>query len=713
MHPWGEPLAALARDRWLWLAAILHLGLWIQTVVPDSPLRRWVETSERDVLGASWEVLQFGLFFAVVFVGLSSLAARERIYWRFLAAAFGFWLLANSLRFFQPADGGTFFDVVVDSLYLAYYLSLIFAIDTRPDLSRRSPFGDLDRQLNLWGAILFAFALLIYCVHIPSTLEAEVYRRGWLSMLLYLGLDVFLVLRLLYLAVTTHSVRWRMLFASLSFSLVGFTMVDLVEFGRRYRDWTLPDHYGTAWDLLWLVPFPLLLVAVRLRRHLPAETPVALGDDAPHEPLGPLVLYALAFPMLHLLLHYFGAASEASQGPRDYLVIGYFAVLGALSIWQFQHRDASRRSAERKLRDSEDNYRQLVESTGNAIVVECQGEIVYANALAWKLFGLGALPVSRSLTDLGLPAPPPTQDIPQTQAGDDPPTAEADSCTIEGADGETRRLRVTYRWVTYGGKSGWQAIARDVTLLERLREQTRRLERLATLGELASTFGEKIEGPLRQLAEGCRSLEHPPHATDEENAREDLELALGRIERLVDGIRDFSLLAEPQFEVVELEKVIETALRTLRIQCSSPSPTGSSVVFASAPPITTRLEHTRSRVRVDPHQMTRVLVNLLDNAQQASGAEGGVELVTSNDDRTLDLEVVDHGAGIPPQHLDRIFDPFFTTRSGGTGLGLSVVSQILAGHHCLHTVESRPGHGTRFVLSFPLERDEPMLESSA
>ena len=59
-----------------------------------------------------------------------------------------------------------------------FYLSLIFAIDSRPDLGSRNPDGDVDRQLNLWGAIFFAFALLIYFVHIPSNLAADEYRAG-------------------------------------------------------------------------------------------------------------------------------------------------------------------------------------------------------------------------------------------------------------------------------------------------------------------------------------------------------------------------------------------------------------------------------------------------------------------------------------------------------------------------------------------------------
>jgi signal transduction histidine kinase len=64
--------------------------------------------------------------------------------------------------------------------------------------------------------------------------------------------------------------------------------------------------------------------------------------------------------------------------------------------------------------------------------------------------------------------------------------------------------------------------------------------------------------------------------------------------------------------------------------------------------------------------------------------------------------VADTGAGIAPEHVSHIFEPFFTTKPSGTGLGLSVTYGILNDHHATIDVNSAPGQGARFVLTFPV-----------
>jgi signal transduction histidine kinase len=64
--------------------------------------------------------------------------------------------------------------------------------------------------------------------------------------------------------------------------------------------------------------------------------------------------------------------------------------------------------------------------------------------------------------------------------------------------------------------------------------------------------------------------------------------------------------------------------------------------------------------------------------------------------------IEDEGAGIPKEHLDRIFHPFFTTKPQGTGLGLAITQRIVEEHGGEIRVESTPGTGTRFIMSFPI-----------
>jgi signal transduction histidine kinase len=97
-------------------------------------------------------------------------------------------------------------------------------------------------------------------------------------------------------------------------------------------------------------------------------------------------------------------------------------------------------------------------------------------------------------------------------------------------------------------------------------------------------------------------------------------------------------------------------------------------------------------------------MNLLTNAAQAMGDRGGTIRVStqSRDGRVL-LIVSDDGPGIPADVLPRIFDPFFTTKDvgEGSGLGLSIVHGIIERHGGQIDVDSKPGQGTTFTVSFP------------
>jgi signal transduction histidine kinase len=111
-----------------------------------------------------------------------------------------------------------------------------------------------------------------------------------------------------------------------------------------------------------------------------------------------------------------------------------------------------------------------------------------------------------------------------------------------------------------------------------------------------------------------------------------------------------------------------------------------------------------ARIRGFPGQIDQVLMNLLTNAAQAIGDRGGTIRVSAQcrDARVL-LTVSDDGPGIPADVVPRIFDPFFTTKDvgEGSGLGLSIVHGIIERHGGQIDVDSKPGQGTTFTISFP------------
>jgi signal transduction histidine kinase len=116
-------------------------------------------------------------------------------------------------------------------------------------------------------------------------------------------------------------------------------------------------------------------------------------------------------------------------------------------------------------------------------------------------------------------------------------------------------------------------------------------------------------------------------------------------------------------------------------------------------------------VRADRGKISQVFINLLTNAIKFNREGGRVGVrVTGGEPGTLNVEVRDTGIGIPAEELDKIFERFYQVdssphrRAEGTGIGLSIVRDILALHGCSIRVESREGEGSRFLFTLPLGR---------
>ena len=111
-------------------------------------------------------------------------------------------------------------------------------------------------------------------------------------------------------------------------------------------------------------------------------------------------------------------------------------------------------------------------------------------------------------------------------------------------------------------------------------------------------------------------------------------------------------------------------------------------------------------VRGSANKLQQVFLNLFLNARDAMPSGGMLEVKTAAHNGSVEIEIVDTGAGIPREHIHKIFDPFFTTKATGrgTGLGLSVSYGIIKEHAGKIDVRSTPGKGTSFHVEFPAVR---------
>jgi len=116
------------------------------------------------------------------------------------------------------------------------------------------------------------------------------------------------------------------------------------------------------------------------------------------------------------------------------------------------------------------------------------------------------------------------------------------------------------------------------------------------------------------------------------------------------------------------------------------------------------------RLNIDPEQIKRVMLNLLDNAVAALGPEEGrIDIKTGYDvqQRRAVVEVADNGSGVPAKLKGKIFEPYFSTKRAGTGLGLAIVSSIIAEHQGQVSVRDNQPRGTVVVFELPAPEGEP------
>ncbi|MHC4470288.1 MAG: sensor histidine kinase [Planctomycetota bacterium] len=270
---------------------------------------------------------------------------------------------------------------------------------------------------------------------------------------------------------------------------------------------------------------------------------------------------------------------------------------------------------------------------------------------------------------------------------------------LESAEGPTQaramRLLVAAGLAAVGGAATFAWLYyRLVRERRRLEERVRRSEKLAALGTLAAGIAHEINNPLAMISMSAEALSNRIPADSQEVGfcqaiQEEAQRCQGIIGDLSDLARGGSLDREP----VDPGEVSSGALRIVRRNRALPD----VVVEADVP-------ENLPLVSADRGKLLQVLVNLLQNGIEASGAGGRVRLVARQDDGYISFRVRDEGRGIPPHLVDRIFDPFYSDKDRGVGLGLTLCHRIAELHGGELRVESPgEGEGSTFTLLLPLE----------
>jgi nitrogen-specific signal transduction histidine kinase len=248
------------------------------------------------------------------------------------------------------------------------------------------------------------------------------------------------------------------------------------------------------------------------------------------------------------------------------------------------------------------------------------------------------------------------------------------------------------------------AVARHIGLICRrrqaeeqraaLEEQLRHADRLATVGQLAAGVAHELNEPLAAVL-GYAELIGQSFGLPDRTARD-----LGKIVKaslhareIVRALLLFARQVPGSRQPLSLNRVVRDALVLLESRC-----------VKSGVRIALRAAQALPEVIADASQIQQVVLNLCVNAIQSMPRGGTLRVVTEAEAEHVRLVVADEGEGMTEEVRRHLFTPFFTTKSvgNGTGLGLSVVHGIVAGHGGTIEVDSAPGEGATFTVRLPL-----------
>ncbi|QLH49560.1 MAG: PAS domain S-box protein [Candidatus Accumulibacter cognatus] len=260
-----------------------------------------------------------------------------------------------------------------------------------------------------------------------------------------------------------------------------------------------------------------------------------------------------------------------------------------------------------------------------------------------------------------------------------------------------------------GRQTGWMGSIIDVTerkhAEELARQQQEKLQvtaRLVTMGEMASTLAHELNQPLAAITSyntGClNKLESGNFTTTQlKEALGKLAVQAQRAGHIIRRVHDFVRKSEPKLAPCDLAEAVDDSIGFIEGAAKS---RGVRIVR--------EIPGRRPELLADQVMIEQVLLNLMRNGIEAM-AEAPADrrrltVKLSQRENQMEIRVIDHGPGIPPEVEEKLFTPLFSTKADGMGMGLSICRSIIEFHHGRLWVESNPEGGSIFVMTLPIGR---------
>ena len=389
--------------------------------------------------------------------------------------------------------------------------------------------------------------------------------------------------------------------------------------------------------------------------------------------------------------------------PQAYQALGLFdiscLVVGLLSarLAERQSRvDVRLIAATQSLANLRALHERIVASIRSGVVTtDLQGRIYTFNAAAEEITGYQEQDVRGQDASIFFGE---IKDIIQdsmelTETPDSSPRFESDCLTADGL-----RLRLGFSlsplYAETGETTGTVITFQDLTHIRALEETSRRQDRLAAIGRMAASIAHEIRNPLAAMRGSIQMLRAEMKSDSSET--ELMEIILRESDRLNRIISDFLTYARPRSIVQSKVDVGALLQQTFTLLRNSSEIHEAHVIEAKTPeePVLTN---------ADSEQLRQVFWNLARNALNAMPQGGSLNAVVGvNSNKRLRITFADSGRGMSPEQVEHLFEPFSST-TGGVGLGLSIVYQIIRDHGGTINVRSREGKGTTIAIELPAD----------
>lgn len=249
-----------------------------------------------------------------------------------------------------------------------------------------------------------------------------------------------------------------------------------------------------------------------------------------------------------------------------------------------------------------------------------------------------------------------------------------------------------------GASDGLVLVVDDITPLIRA-------QKVAAWREVARRLAHEIKNPLTPIQLCAQRLQRqfsasPPAVKDfVDECTSTIVGEVDSLKALVDEFSQFARMPAPRRTLTDLHRLLDD---TLALYDGLFPGIRFETLFAVSLP----------QIRLDPDQIRRVLINLVDNSVEALNQRGQIVLETHHDVEHASVRIVvaDNGPGIPPEERDKLFMPYYSTKKRGSGLGLAIVRRIVAEHGGTIEVGQNVPTGTQFTIDLPCDRSDATFQ---